>query len=132
MDEQTRVLIADDQPKVMLGLRLLLEREKGVVIVGEASEMSGLIDLVVQKSPHLLLLDWGLAGTGSVKLLPKLRKICSNMKVIVLSGRPEVQNIALAAGADAFVSMADPPEILLDVLCKTRNSTPINSIETRE
>jgi len=132
MDETTRILIADDQPKVMLGLRLLLEREKGVVIVGEASEMNSLLDLVVQKSPHLLLLDWGLAGSGSIKLLPKLREICSNMRVIVLSGRPEVQKIALAAGADAFVSMADPPEILLDVLCTTRNSFLINSAESGE
>jgi CheY-like chemotaxis protein len=45
-----------------------------------------------------------------------LRELCPGLPVIVLSGQPEVRRTALAAGADAFVSKADPPEQLLAAL----------------
>ena len=50
---------------------------------------------------------------AAVDLLPALRQACPALSVIVLSGRPEAEDAALAAGADAFISKADPPEQLL-------------------
>jgi DNA-binding NarL/FixJ family response regulator len=45
-----------------------------------------------------------------------LREAYPGLAVIVLSGHPEVEEAAVAAGADAFVSKADPPEVLLDAI----------------
>ena len=124
-----RVLLADDQSKVRSALRLVLEQQPGIHILGEAVDTTGLLDWMKAACPDLVLLDWELPGleadnpsTGSPPrvlavagqgLLPTLRELCPRLAVIALSGRPEACRAALDAGADAFVSKGDPPERLL-------------------
>ena len=108
-----RILLADDQPKVRLGLRLLLEQEEWANVVGEAAEAQGLLMQVEAAQPDLVLLDWSLHRSERPVLLPAMRGCCPGLAVVVLSGQPEAEQDALDAGADAFVSKADPPEQLL-------------------
>jgi DNA-binding NarL/FixJ family response regulator len=109
-----RVLIADDQLKVRSALKLLLEQDPEVSVVGEAMEAEDLLAQVRGACADLVLLDWELPGLRAVNpLLSTLRVLCPRLSVIVLSGRPEARRAALAAGADAFVSKGDPPERLL-------------------
>jgi len=108
-----RVLLADDQSKVRSALRLVLEQQPGIHVLGEAVDTTGLLGWVKATRPDLVLLDWELPGLEANSLLPTLRQLCPHLKVIALSGRPEARGAALAAGADAFVSKGDPPEQLL-------------------
>lgn len=108
-----RVLLADDQAKVRSALRLLLEQQPDVEILGEAVDTTGLLDWVKAACPDLVLLDWELPGLPGVVLLPLLHDCCPRLQVIALSGRPEARQAALDAGADAFASKGDPPERLL-------------------
>jgi DNA-binding NarL/FixJ family response regulator len=94
-------------------LRLVLEQQPGVSILGEAVDTTGLLDWVKAACPDLVLLDWELPGLEAEGLLPTLRELCPCLAVIALSGRPEARRTALDAGADAFVSKGDPPERLL-------------------
>jgi DNA-binding NarL/FixJ family response regulator len=114
-----RVLLADDQAKVRSALRLILEQEPGMEIVGEAAGVARLLALVKERYPDLILLDWELRKAPANDLLPALRSLCPCLKVIVLSARPEARQAALAAGADAFVSKVDGPEALLNALQNT-------------
>ena len=107
------ILLADRQPKVRFALRVLLERQPGVVIVGEAVNADDLISQTKAKRPDLILLDWDLPGLTPGGSLSFLRKICPEMSVIALSGHAEARKGALGAGADAFASKVDPPERLL-------------------
>ena len=116
MKKPLRVLIADDQPRVRLGLNLLLERQVDLTVQGEAAYAMELLDLVVSQCPDLLLLDWGLPGMMNASLLAHLDLICPQLDVVVLSGLPEVESAARAAGAAAFICKADPPEKLLETL----------------
>ena len=111
--ERMRIILADDQPKVRLGLRLLLEQEEWASVVGEAVEAESLLALAEVAQPDLVLLDWSLQASAAVDLLPALRTHCPSLTVIVLSGQPGIEEYALEAGAAAFVSKADPPEQLL-------------------
>ena len=113
----TRILIADDQPKVRLALRLLTEQELEANVVGEAADAEDLLAQVEMGCPDLVLLDWGLPGMAAEELLIALRQTCTELAVVVLSGQPEAEEEALAAGADAFASKADPPERLLAAIC---------------
>lgn len=113
---QLRVLLADDQPEVRSALRLLLEQEPGIQVLGEVVDACELLSRVRATSPDLALLDWELPGCSAAELLAALRSSCVNLKVIALSGRPEARHAALAAGADTFVSKGDPPEALLRAL----------------
>ena len=108
-----RVLLADDQAKVRSALRLLLEQQPELEVVGEAAEVGGLLAQVRAIRPDLVLLDWELPGLQTVSLLPALRDLCPHLRVVALSGRPEARQAALDAGVDAFVSKGDPPERLL-------------------
>ncbi len=120
-----RVLLADDHPEVRSALRLLLDQEPDISVVGEAAELRTLISLTSLLRPNLLLLDWALLGSedgfppghhSRGELLEELRMLCPGLRVMALSGRPEVRSDVLAAGADAFVSKGDPPERLLQAL----------------
>jgi DNA-binding NarL/FixJ family response regulator len=111
-----RILLADDQEKVCSALRLLLTQEPAFAVVGEVREAKKLIKEVGETSPDLLLLDWELPGLSAKGRFSQLLQRYPDLKVIVLSGRPEARRAALAAGADAFVSKGDPPERLLAAL----------------
>ena len=115
-----RVLLADDQAWLRSAMRLLLEQDSDVEIIGEAAEVKSLLAAAEDVCPNLVLLDWELPGIKTIgaaqQLLLDLHNSCPQLRVIVLSGRPESSVPALAAGADYFVSKADPPESLLDAL----------------
>jgi DNA-binding NarL/FixJ family response regulator len=112
-------MLADDQPMVRFALRVLLERQPGVKVVGEAVDAEGLLAQLPVLNPHLVLLDWELPGLEDVSLLVALREDCPDLWVIALSGRPEARRNALATGVNAFVSKTDPPERLLATIGKT-------------
>ena len=119
-----RVLLADNQPKVRFALRVLLERQPGIEIVGEATNAADLLSQMKKTHPDVVLLSWDLPGPAAnsplssllSSLIASLREIHPKLSVIALSGRPEVRRAALSAGANAFVSKADPPERLLTTI----------------
>jgi DNA-binding NarL/FixJ family response regulator len=108
-----RILLADVQAKVRFALRVLLERQPGCHIVGEATSSEDLLAQVQAACPDLVLLGWELPHPAKAELVAALREVCPNLVVIALSGRPEARKAALEAAADAFVSKGDPPEHLL-------------------
>jgi DNA-binding NarL/FixJ family response regulator len=110
-----KVLLADS-PKICSALRLLLEQEAGVEVVAEVFRTDDLLSGVGRTHPDLLLLGWELPGELSSGLLSALWALFPDLRVIALSGRPEVRPLALEAGVDAFVSKGDPPERLLAAL----------------
>jgi DNA-binding NarL/FixJ family response regulator len=114
----TKVILADDQKSVRLGLRLLLEQEHCLEIIGEAYNAGSLLANVASKTPDLVLLDWGLPGMLPEQLMSTLRKICPNMAIIVLSGQIEVKTQTLEAGANAFFSKASSPDQLVESIQK--------------
>jgi DNA-binding NarL/FixJ family response regulator len=111
-------LLADDQPKVRFALRVLLERRSGFEVVGEAVDADDVLAKVRTTGPDLILLEWELPGPVGADLLSALRGICPGLFIVALSGRPEARRAALAAGADAFVSKAEPPERLLATIAR--------------
>jgi DNA-binding NarL/FixJ family response regulator len=115
-----RVLLADDQAKVRSALRLLLEHQPDLEILGEAVDTTGLLDWVKAACPDLVLLDWELPGLPGAALVPLLQYHCPCLHLIALSSRPEVCRPALQAGADAFVSKGDPPEQVLAAIDQCR------------
>ena len=108
-----RVLLADDQAKVRSALRLLLELQPGLSVVGEATSAEDLLIEAKATCPDVVLLDWELPNLTTDGSLTILQEACPNLCVVALSGRPEARPAALAAGAYAFVGKAHPPERLL-------------------
>jgi DNA-binding NarL/FixJ family response regulator len=118
-------LLADDQAQVRFALRVLLEREPGLEVTGEAVDAEDLLAQVRLVCPDAVLLDWELPGLATAGGLSALHKSRPGLTVIALSGKPEACRAALQAGANAFVSKTDPPERLLAVIeqcCEQRDA----------
>jgi DNA-binding NarL/FixJ family response regulator len=103
-----RVLLADYQLKVRSALRLLLEHEAGVSVIGEVTHSNELLTIVKQSCPDVLLLDWELPNEPILNVLYELRCHCPSIKIIILSSNPEAKQEALEAGVDQFISKAEP------------------------
>jgi len=108
-----RILIADEQLRVRFALRVLLERQPGLVVAGEVVNTEELLARLKTTRPDLVLLSCELPGLAMMGPLSGLRDDCPGLIVIALSGRPEARRAALESGADAFVSKVDPPDRLL-------------------
>jgi len=114
------VLIADGRARVRSALRLLLEQQPGIQILGEAVDATGVFDWIRAACPDVILLDWELPGQELIDLVAELSHKCPAMAVVILSSRPEAAQAAMEAGAHALVSKGEPPEhvlMALDQLC---------------
>ena len=117
-----RILVAENQSSARLALCALLEQQSGWQVVGEVVSADELMLQVKDTRPDLVLLDLSLPDLKAEELVPVLREKYTNLSVIVLSGRPEMRSKALAAGADAFISKADPPDRLLQAISSVNRS----------
>lgn len=115
-DSIMRILLADDYPEVRSALRLLLEQEPIQASVTEVSDAQELLAALGQDCPTIVLLDWELPGLHTEDRMKDMRANCPSLKVIALSSNLDVRQEALAAGADAFVCKAEPPEQILSAL----------------
>ena len=100
------IFLADDQQDVRSALRLLLEQEPGMRIIGEAEAAEGLLAAVSVNAPDLVLLDWELPTKTRgerTATFNSLRALCPNTAVIALSGWPEARQ---AAGAHRSVQVS--------------------------
>ena len=111
-----RVLLADDDPHVRSALRLLLENESGVLLVGECDCADDLVDQVICMHADVVLFDWDLPGLRAGDTFDRLRAADPACQLVALSGRPEQRHEALHAGATRFVCKGDAPETLLRLL----------------
>jgi DNA-binding NarL/FixJ family response regulator len=125
-----KIGIADSQARVRFSLRILLEQQQGWIVGGEAANCQELFDLLRTVSPDLLLLDLDLPDMPAENLLRQLRTEYPMMYIIAMSGRQELSQAAITAGADAFACKAESPEKLLTLIQKQQDQhlrSPINS-----
>ena len=111
-----RILIAGGQAPSRSALRLFLQHGYDLEVVGEAADSEELLAEVQSKDPNVVLLEWKLPGEPTVALLPVLRDLKRRLVVIVLSGRPELEQSFLVAGADGFFNLGESPKRLLATL----------------
>ena len=100
-----QVLIADDHPLMLAGLRRALERSEDIEVVGEAQSASSLLELVERRRPGLVVMDLQMPGATGTECIETIRCRWPEMKIVVLSASDDRRTIdsALAAGASAYV-----------------------------
>jgi DNA-binding NarL/FixJ family response regulator len=99
--------------KVRFAVQVLLARQPGLQVVGEAGDAEGLLAEVLDHVPDVVLLDRRLRGMATAELVQAMRRETADIRVIILGDRPEMRQDAFDAGGDAFVAKVDPPERLL-------------------
>ena len=117
------VLIADDQTLFREGIKDLLEDEKGIEVVGEASNGPEVIAMAKKLKPDVILMDIKLPQMDGVSATRIIRKECPQTNVLILSGYEDEAHIteAIQAGANGYLSKMLPASELVHAL-KTFNS----------
>ena len=112
-----RVVIADDQPLVRMGLKALISSEPDCAVVGEAEDGRQAVDLASSLRPDVVLMDIRmpvLDGLAALRLIVA-DPVCKGVRVVMLTTfeLDEYVFAALEAGAAGFlIKDADPDEIL--------------------
>lgn len=111
-----QILLADDNSGLRSALRLLLETRLDWKQISEARDMEHVLAEIEETRPDCLILDWELPGRPVGERIGVLRTFVPDLKIIATSARPEVRDVALGEGANAFVSKADGPTKILDAI----------------
>jgi two-component system KDP operon response regulator KdpE len=111
MSEKKRILVVDDEPGIVkiLGITLRLH---GYEFVGTTSGAEA-VELARSRDPDVMLLDILMPGMNGMEVLEKVRAF-SKVPVIVFTARPDITQIAMKMGADAFVSKPFDPDQMLE------------------
>jgi DNA-binding NarL/FixJ family response regulator len=113
---RVRVLLADDHAVLRAGLRLLLEAEPNMVVIGEAADGRQAVTMAQELRPDVLLLDLTMPRLGGLDALGELRRLVPECRVLVLTMHNDEGYLrrALAAGAAGYVlKQADDRELLV-------------------
>ena len=100
-----RVLIADDHPIVRAGIRMLINAQPDMEVVGEAADGHEALRQAREANPDVLTLDLTMPGGGGLKTLEGFRQACPQTRVLVVTMHedPAYLRAALAAGGSGYV-----------------------------
>ncbi|HTJ68429.1 MAG TPA: response regulator transcription factor [Actinospica sp.] len=109
-----KVLIADDHPMVRQGLRVFLELEPDLEVVGEASDGAEAAALTAELLPDVVLLDLVMPGVDGLSALETLAEQGLADRVLVVTSFGEYRSAlpALRAGARGYISKEVDPAAL--------------------
>ena len=127
MSETIRVLIADDHAVVRQGLRLFLELQDGIEVVGEAEEGAGAVERAAELGADVVLMDVVMPGTDGIAATEELRKRAPQTRVLVLSSFSEDDRVlpALRAGAAGYLLKDTKPDALAQAIRAVHRGEPV-------
>jgi DNA-binding NarL/FixJ family response regulator len=125
-----RLVVADDEPLVLEGLRLVLNAEPGIEIVGEALQGAEALALTRQNRPDVLLTDIRMPGTDGIALTRAVRRdpALTKTHVLLLTTFAEDDYLVAAVreGAAGYLLKSMPPaEIRAAVRAAAVGGTPL-------
>lgn len=101
MADRIRVVIADDQPLVRSALRLILEGDPELTVLGEAADGQGALDAARRLRPDIILLDLHMPGRDGVWASERISELAPDVKVLVLTAFDTDRLVASALRAGA-------------------------------
>jgi two-component system nitrate/nitrite response regulator NarL len=118
-----RIVIVDDHAMVRVGLRMLIEQESGLHIVGEADELEEAVRLTAREQPDIILLDLDMAGQNGLDILPDLLTTARRARVLVLTGirDPEAHRAAVRLGAAGVLMKDQAADVLIKAIQKVHD-----------
>ncbi|MFL5307560.1 MAG: response regulator [Polyangia bacterium] len=123
---QVGVLIADDHGVLRHGLRLTIDAEPDLKVVGEASSADEAVKKAADLRPDVVLLDISMPGGGGIGAVQAIRKVSCMTRVLILTMHkdPEYVRGALVSGAAGFILKSVPGPDLLAAIRTVHQGQP--------
>ncbi|GLW96607.1 response regulator transcription factor [Microtetraspora sp. NBRC 16547] len=113
-----RVVLADDEPMIRVGVRSILTTDPEIEVVAEAADGREAVELVRAHRPDIAMLDIRMPRLDGLSAVAELRAAVPDVAIIVLTTFDEDEYVsrALAEGAAGFLlKAADPRELIIGV-----------------
>jgi two-component system nitrate/nitrite response regulator NarL len=112
------VLLIDDHILVRQGLRMLIENNPDIKVVGEAGTCAKALEVASEKLPDIVLLDLDLGGDSGLNIIPQLVSLHEKMHVLILTGvrEPELHRRAIRLGAVGIIMKENAGEVLVKAI----------------
>ena len=122
---QLRVVAVDDHQLMLDAICLTLQDEEGIEVVGQALSAVEALPLIGRTQPDIVLLDIRMPQMDGLTCLARIREQHPRVKVVILSGidEPEQIRTALEQGAAAFVAKHVDPRDLASALRQIAEGT---------
>jgi DNA-binding NarL/FixJ family response regulator len=122
-----RVLVVDDHALFRSGLRMLIESQADLTVVGEAADGAAALQQVADLAPDVVLMDIRMPGVDGVTATERIAASGSAARIIVLTtfDLDEAAARAIRAGASGFVLKDARPEFLLAAIRTVHSGTAV-------
>lgn len=112
-----RILLVDRSETARSATKLYLSRFADEWrVVAEANNEPSLLSRLEKTCPDVVVLHIGVAKQPLNMLIAQLHEVCPQVNVIVTSGDPDMESLALKAGADTFLYLGNSPATLVTQL----------------
>lgn len=113
-----RLMLVDDHAVVRSGLRMLLESEADVEIVGEFGTAGEALEVVGQLKPHVVLMDIGLPDLSGIEAASEIKQLSPETAIVALTIHEDEEYFfkMLEAGSSGYVPKRAAPEELLTAI----------------
>ena len=124
MSEMTRKLIRitilDPFALIRAGLKLILENEPDLKVVGDSGDSREALEIVSCQEPDILLLKLNSTGDAGIDIIPKIQEACHQTKIILMTTTEDPQTCkqAIQCGVLGVISQAQPSQVLLKAVRK--------------
>jgi two-component system, NarL family, response regulator LiaR len=132
---KTRVMIADDHAVLREGMRRLLEQEKDMEVVGEASDGEEAVRLVDEQKPDVVLMDIVMPKLTGVEATKLIKKANPATAILILTAYSDIRYILglLEAGASGYLlKSARSDEIVGAIRAVKSGESVLDSMATRK
>ena len=85
MDERISVVIADDHPAYLEGLKMMLKREKKINLIGEVGDGLQLLELLTEIQPDVIVLDIHMPNMGGVESIKQIAHLYPYIRMLALT-----------------------------------------------
>lgn len=118
MSGKTRIILADDHPIVLNGLRTLLQAEENLDLIGEASSGAAALNLVRETRPDVAVIDISMPELNGILLTRRLVDEMPLVRVLVLTLHEDLAFVrqALQAGVRGYVLKRSAAELLIQAI----------------
>lgn len=116
--DTSSILVVDDTPDIRMLLRIVIEAEGDMVVVGEAENGLEGVEAAGRLQPDLVLLDLAMPVMDGLEALPMIKRVAPGARVVVLSGfgAEAMAARAVQAGADSYLQKGTPPDGIMAAL----------------
>ncbi len=131
---EIRVLLADDHTVVRTGLRLIIDPQADMTVIGEAKDGLEAIQKVQEVKPDVIVMDISMPNLGGLEASRRIKREFPEAHVLMLTMHDNEQFFfqALQAGADGYVTKAAPEwELLAAIRSVNQGNCYLNSNVTK-